>query len=599
MKLSDYVFQFVAEQKVRQVFLISGGGAMHLVDSLGKTKGIEYIPCQHEQAASIAAGAYAQYTNNLGVALVTTGPGGTNAVTGVAAAWVESIPLMMISGQVKRPDLAVASGVRTLGFQEIDIVSVVKPITKYAVTVLDPEEIRFHLEKAAYIARSDRFGPVWIDIPLDVQAAQIDEATLKGFIPPVSDGHTTSRLAEQTVKIAALITDAKRPVIIAGCGIKLSNAEDAFLRLVEKLKIPVLTTWKAIDLMPEDHPWFFGRPGAIGQRGANFIQQNADLVISIGARLDLGQIGYSYENFAREAKKVIVDIDPAEIKKLKFDIEVAVCGDAGEFINTLESQIGTREAAADPEWLSRCREWKQKYPVVLPEYLDKKDYVSTYVLIDSISAELGGADLIVPGSSGACSDILMQTFKVKQGQRILNTPGLGAMGFGLPASIGACLASGRKRTVCVNGDGGFQLNIQELSTVARLKLPIKYFILNNQGYGSIKNTQRNYFNGNYVASGPESGVVLPDITKVADAFGIATAKISNQENLRDRIREILSMPGPVICDVKIDPAEPTSPKLTSSVRSDGTIISKPMEDMWPFLDREEFRSNMIVKPLAE
>jgi acetolactate synthase-1/2/3 large subunit len=517
----------------------------------------------------------------------------------VAAAWVESIPLMMISGQVKRPDLAGSSGLRSLGFQEIDIVSIVKPITKYAVTITEPEDVRFHLEKALYAAKSGRFGPVWIDIPLDVQAAQIDEKKLKGFTPPVSNKDSDDQLTERVVKVAELIRRAKRPVIIAGCGIKLSNAEDEFLRLAEKLKIPVLTTWKAIDLMPEDHPLFFGRPGAIGQRGANFVQQNADLVISIGARLDFGQIGYSYKNFAREAKKVIVDVDYAEIKKLKFDIEVAVCVSADKFIQALSAQVGGMEIVGNPKWMSRCREWKQKYPVVLSEYFEKKDYVSTYVLIDAISIELNGQDLIVPGSSGACSDIFMQAFKVKKGQRILNMPGMGAMGFGLPSSIGACLASGRKRTVCVNGDGGFQLNIQELSTVAKLKLPIKYFILNNDGYGSIKNTQRNYFNGNYVASGPDSGVVLPDMMKVAGAFGISAVKISNQEKLGDKIKEILSMPGPVICDVMIDPTEPTSPKLTSQVKSDGTIVSKPMEDLWPFLDREEFKANMVIKTLNE
>lgn len=598
IKLSDYVYQYIANLSVDHVFVLPGGGCMHLVDSLGRNKKLTYISCLHEQGAAIAAGAYAQHTNNLGTALVTTGPGGTNAITGVAAAWVESIPLLIISGQVKRQDISLPKGTRSLGFQEIKIIGVVKSICKYAATVTDPMEIKYHLKKAIYMAKTGRPGPVWIDIPLDVQASIIDEQKLKDFIPQPPKTSVVN-LKNQTQQIIKLINQAQRPVILAGYGIKLTNAQKNFYKLIKKSGIPVLTTWKAIDILPEDHPLYCGRPGAVGQRGANFAQQNSDLFISIGARLDFGQIAYSYKNFARAAKKVIIDIDQAELDKLKFDDQLKICTSADTFIKVLLQQIHLIKKNRWTGWLKRCKNWNRKYPVVLPEYKKQKNNVNTYALVDLLSDKLTEKDLIVPGSSGACSDVFLQAFRVKKGQKILNTPGLGAMGFGLPASIGACIASGLKRTICINGDGGFQLNIQELVTVSRLKLPIKYFILNNQGYGSIKTTQRNYFKGFYVASDPKSGLVFPPITKVAKAYGIASIIIKNYSDLKKKIDFILNTPGPMICDVSIDPEEQVMPKLTSQLKPDGAIVSKPMEDLWPFLDRKEFKSNMLIPYLKE
>jgi acetolactate synthase-1/2/3 large subunit len=598
IKLSDYVFKYIASLNVNHVFVLSGGGCMHLVDSLGRNKKITYVSCLHEQGAVIAAGAYAQYTNHLGTALVTTGPGGTNALTGVAAAWVESIPLLVISGQVKRQDISPLHGTRSLGFQEIKITQIVKPVCKYAMTIINPKEIKYHLEKAVYLAKSGRPGPVWLDIPLDVQASMIDEQKLDGFIPRPPKTNV-SKVREQVNELIDLINNAKRPVFLAGYGIKLSNAKDNFYKLINKLGIPVLTTWKVIDLLPENHPLYCGRPGAIGQRGANFVQQNSDLFISIGARLDLGQIAYSYKNFARAAQKIVIDIDQAELDKLKFDRQMRICASAEVFINELLSKMNTVKPNRWRNWLKRCKDWNRRYPVVLNKYRKQKRYVSTYALDDLLADRLTWKDLIVPGSSGACSDIFMQAFKVKRGQRILNTPGLGAMGFGLPASIGACLASGLKRTICINGDGGFQLNIQELVTVSRLKLPIKYFVLNNRGYGSIRTTQRNYFKGFYVASGPESGLVLPPITKVAEAYGIPSVTIKNLSELKKKIDVVLRTKGPVVCDVFIDPDEQVMPKLTSQIKSDGSIVSKPMEDLWPFLDRKEFEANMLIPSIKE
>jgi len=598
IKLSDYVMKYVANLGVKDVFMLSGGGCMHLVDSMGRNKDLNYICCLHEQVASFAAAGYAQYTNNLGVALVTTGPGSTNAITGVAAAWADSIPVLILSGQVKRSDICKKTGVRTLGFQEIDIVSMVKPITKYAVTVLEPEEIKYHLEKACFLAKSGRPGPVWLDIPLDVQAAMIDEKGLNSFDEKVAFG-SEKDLAGKVSKIIEMINHSQWPVIIAGYGIKVTNSQNNFIELIKRLNIPVLTTWKALDLLPENFPLYFGRPGCIGQRGANFIQQNSDLIISLGARLDYGQIGYSHETFAREAKKVVVDVDRAELNKFKFKVDQAVNVSAEVFIAEFLRQLSKLKKSDRTSWLEKCKEWKKKYPVVLKEHWNKKDYTSTYALVDELSKLSDGEDLFVPENSGAASEIVMQALRLKKGQRVITTNTLGSMGSGLPASIGACIASGKKRTISVIGDGGLQINIQDLETVARLKLPIKYFILNNDGYASIRNTQRNYFKGFYVGSGPSSGVTVPDLKKIAHAYGINYVVISKNSELKEKIKEALSFDGPVICDVLIDPAEPTMPKLKSEVKPDGSMVSKPLEDLWPFLDREELRSNMMVKPLDE
>jgi acetolactate synthase-1/2/3 large subunit len=388
-------------------------------------------------------------------------------------------------------------------------------------------------------------------------------------------------------------------VVIAGCGIKLSRAEAAFLRLVESLGVPVLTTWKACDLLPEDHPGFFGRPGVLAQRGANFIQQNSDFLLALGARLDFGQIGYASETFARGARKVIVDIDPLELAKFKFPVELPVSASAGDFLQEMERQAAEFRRPDWSAWRQRCQVWKESFPVVTPEYRAQTDYVNTYVLVEALSQRMTPDDLLVPGSSGACSDVCLQSFKLKAGQRVLNSPGIGAMGFGLPHTLGACLASGRRRTVCVNGDGGFQLNIQDLETVRRLNLPIKYFILNNRGYGSMRTTHRNYFEGRLVASDPSSGLTLPDIRRIADGYRIANNRIANHAELESRIAEALATDGPFISEVMVHPDEQTAPKVKSFLGPDGRMISKPQEDLAPFLDRKEFLENMIVPPLPD
>lgn len=594
MKLSDYVIQVIASQSVKHVFMLSGGGAMHLVDSVGQCKDIEYVCNLHEQASAIAAEAYARVTNNLGVTLVTTGPGGTNAITGVAAAWQDSTPCLFISGQVKRADIAGDSGVRQMGVQEIDIVSIVKPITKYAVTIMDPSTIRHHVEKAVYLAKSGRPGPVWIDIPLDVQASEIDPENLEGFDPKEIELHSDdASIREQVSQFIELFNGVERPVILAGNGIRLAGAQAEFLRLVDVLGAPVLTTRLGVDLIPASHGLCFGMPGTIAARGANFALQNSDLLLILGARLDMALIAYAPDKLARAAKKVMVNIDEAEIRKLKGIIDVPVRTDARYFINELLNQSGIIKPKKRLDWLNRCRQWRAKYPFVLPSHHNGTDGISVYAFSEVLSEALAGNYIVLPGNAGNASEIFLTAFKVREGQRVFHNKGTGAMGFCQPAAIGACLAGNKRPTVCIDGDGGFQLNIQELETVRRLALPVKFFVMNNQGYASIRASQQGYFK-RLTGADMTSGLTLPDIIEVAKAYGLGTARISDPRNLRQQIDEVLKITGPVVCDVRIIPDEPRAPRVSSMQRPDGSMVSKPLEDMWPFLDREEFRSNMIV-----
>jgi len=598
MRLADYVMQRVAEAGVGHVFMVPGGGAMHLNDALGLRKDLAFVSTLHEQAAAIAAEAYARVTNNLGVALVTTGPGGTNAITGLAGAWLESTPCLFISGQVKRADLKGSLGVRQLGPQELDIVSIVTPITKYAVTVMDPLSIACEIDKALYLARTGRPGPVWLDIPLDVQGAQIDPGSLERYDAGSAD-RLPDDVTDQIERVIDLLNRAERPVLLVGNGVRLAGAGDALLRLVDALDVPVLATWMGADLLWETHPRYFGKPGTVASRGANYTLQNADLLLSIGARLDVPVTGFDRSQFARAAEVVVVDIDASEIAKLGTVVDLPVCADAATFISGVLERSGTIAAVDRTAWLDRCTDWKSRYPVILPEYWERADFVNTYAFSSVLADELDGDDLIIPGSSGVGIDTFWLAFAVKQGQRLFSTGGLGAMGFGLPASIGGCLASGRKRTISVDGDGGFQLNIQELETVVRLDLPIKFFVINNDGYASIRASQNNHFHGNLVGSDPSSGLTLPDLVKIGAAYGIATERITDNAGLKAGIRAALDRPGPVLCEVMVAPDQAIGPRVSSALRPDGSIVSRPLEDLWPFLDREELRANMLIPTIDE
>ena len=601
VKLSDWVFNFVAALGVRHVFQVTGGGAMHLNDSLGQCRGLEYVCTLHEQAAAMAAESYAKVTNDLGVCLVTAGPGGTNALTGVAGAWLDSTPMLVISGQVKRADLKGSSGVRQMGVQEVDIVSMASPITKYAVTVTDPMEIRFHMEKASHLARSGRPGPVWIDIPIDVQGALIDETSLRGF---ESDARTPTGVASPDALAVAvrrtidLLNSADRPVLLIGNGVRLGHARAEMRELIERLALPVLATWPAHDMVPDDHPLMVGRPGPVAPRGANFALQNADWLLTLGARLDLVVTGYAPQNVARAAQKIMVDVDPSELGKMGSGITLPVCADVREFMAEFTRRIGDVAPRDRSSWSARCTSWKSSYPVVRPEYRHLTTGVSTYVLAEAISEASGANDVIVSGSSGSGIEIFCLAVKLREGQRLFLTTALGAMGNGLPAVIGACLAHGRRQTLCVDGDGGLQLNIQELETIRRLQLPIKLFVLNNDGYASIRTSQTRYF-GRLAGADASSGVTLPPLRGVVEAYGLPYARIDRDEELVRQVTELLASPGPLVIEVMTPREEPRAPSLSSMRKPDGSMVSKPLEDLWPFLPRAEFAANMLIAPLPD
>lgn len=599
MKLSDYVIQFIADLGVKHVFMLPGGGAMHLVDSLGRCNNMEYVCNLHEQACAIAAEAYARVTNNLGVALVTTGPGGTNTITGVAGAWLDSTPCLFISGQVKRADMKKELGIRQLGVQEIDIVTLVKSITKYAVTITDPSTIRYHMEKAVYLAKSGRPGPVWLDLPLDVQASMIDTGNLDGFdSDEIKQRSAEDTMDDQISQVIELFNRSERPVILAGNGIRIAGAEKDFIQLVNLLRAPVLTTRLGVDLIPASHELCYGMPGSIAARGANFSLQNSDWLLILGARLDMALIAYAPDKLARAAKKIMVNIDSSEIQKVKNIIDIPVGMDAGLFIKGLLKRSDCIKTKDRTDWLTKCQKWKDKYPFVLPGHHTGTTGISVYAFSETLSEALTGEHIILPGNAGNACELFLTAFKVKAGQRVFHNKGTGAMGFCQPAAIGACLASGKRPTVCIDGDGGFQLNIQELETVKRLGLPIKFFVMNNQGYASIRSSQQGYF-GRLTGADTTSGLTLPNVVEVAKAYGLSTADISNSQNLRQQINQVLNMAGPVVCDVAIIPDEPRAPRVSSMQMPDGSMVSKPLEDMWPFLDREEFKANMIVNPLED
>lgn len=579
--------------------MLTGGGCMHLVDSFGRQEGIDYVCCLHEQAVSFATQAYAEYTSELSVALVTTGPGGTNAVTGLAAAWLDSSACLFLSGQVKRADLLTGRGVRSMGPQEVDIIAVVSPLTKYAKTLIEPNDIRYELEKAVYLATTGRRGPVWLDFPLDVQSTIVDETKLRGFTPePVGD--MSAQITQKVTDAIELLKGAERPVLFVGNGTRQAHLKGLVEEVVNLLKMPTLLTWKSMDMLPEDHPFYAGRPGSVASRGANFTQQNADWILVVGARLDMPQIAFSHKNFARGARKVLVDVDANEIAKFDMTIDVPVNVDAEDFLRELLLQLKKTVLPDSSVWLKKAKDWLAKYPVILPEYRHEDNgVVNLYALVDVLSEQCTPDDVLAPGSSGACSDIFLQCFRMKERQRLVNSPSLGAMGTGLPGTIGTCLASGNRRTICVNGDGGFQLNIQDLETVKRLKLPIKYFILCNGTYASIIGAQRNHFKGHLVGSDPSSRLTLPDVVKVAEAYGIKAMEIKCHANLWDGVAAVLAYDGPVVCAVNVSSDQPTLPRATASTRADGTIVSLPMEDMAPRLPREEFLTNMIIPPLEE
>lgn len=610
-KLSDFVIRFIVEKGVKHIFLVTGGGAMHLNQSLALCKEIVPVCNSHEQASAICAEGYAKATNGLGVAMVTTGPGGTNAVTGVAGAWLDSTPTMFISGQVKRPDRMFDPagrplGMRQLGVQEVDIVSIVKPITKYAITVLNPADIRFEMEKAFHLATHGRPGPVWIDIPLDVQASPIEDTSrLRGFEAsmsggPVSDELTSqTRLSAEVSKLVRQLNAAERPLLFAGNGIRLAGAEEQFREVRKFLNVPTVATWCAADLVPSDDPTFVGRPGSVAARGANFALQNCDFLLAIGVRLDFAISGYAPQNLAREAYKVAVDIDPAELKKLSPHLQQPIESDAKEFLRELIEQQHSVRLRSLVAWTTRCSQWKTRYPVVIDDHRKPFGLVSIFNLAEVIGTECKPEHMHVCGNSGSGIEIYLLACPTQHSQRIYHTAGLGAMGYAIPMAIAVAFANPTSDVIAIDGDGGFQFNIQELQTVAHHRLPIKFFVLNNNGYASIRASQAAYFGESSIGCDEKTGLSVPPLSRIAAAYGLHSEIIHDQTNLRDEVRRILAIPGPVIVDVRVIPDEMRAPRLSSYQKPDGSFVSRPLEDLYPFLDRAEFLSNMIVAPLVD
>lgn len=593
MKLSDYVAEFLAGQGVRHVFLITGGACAHLVDSLGRSPRTGYVCVQHEQAGAMAAEAYARVTGNLGVAMGTSGPGATNLITGICCAWFDSIPTLYLTGQVNRHEQKGKRRIRQLGFQETDIVSIVRPITKYAAQVTDPRRIRYELEHAVHLATTGRPGPVLLDLPLDVQHAEVDPARIARFTPPAVRRRD---LRVPVRRALEWLAQAERPVLVAGGGIKLAHAQAEFRRLVDALDIPVVATWSGIDLIAHAHPRYVGQFGVYGARGANFAVQNADLMVSVGSRLDSRQTGGQPQTFARAARKVVVDVDPAELNKRWVTADLPIAADCGDFLRACLHQWGRRPKHPCRDWRDQCAAWRRRYPAVLPAFYRQRGSVNAYVFVEALAKALGGRDTIVADEGGNLTWV-MQAFTVKAGQQLFSAFGNSPMGYSLPAAIGAWFANPRRRVICLDGDGGFQINLQELQTVAHYRVPVKIFIFNNRCYGIIKQFQEAYFERRYEATDAAHGYSAPDFCAVAKAYGLRTFSITSHAHLAERIRAVLRTPGPVLCDVRLSPGQKLTPKLIAFRDVRGRYISKPIEDQLPFLPRREFRANMIVPPL--
>lgn len=598
MRVSDYIANRLAEFGVQHVFMVTGGGAMFLNYALGKHPGIQPIFNHHEQASAMAAEGYARITNNPAVVNVTTGPGGINSLNGVYGAFTDSIPMLVLSGQVKRetyirtydlPEL------RQLGDQEVDIISMVRGITKYAVTVTDPQTIRYHLEKAWHLAQHGRPGPCWLDIPIDVQSSQVDESKLEGYASDSAPEVASALLKQSVAETLSRIKNAQQPVILAGTGVRLANAVDVFNRVVHKLGIPVTTGWTH-DLIASDDPLFVGRPGTIGTRPGNFAVQNSDLLLILGSRLNIRQTGYAFKSFARAAYKIWVDVDPAELHRPTVQPDMPVVSDAKLFLEEMEKQLDGWNPSQFKDWLVWCKERQARYPAVLPKHREFSGRINPYHFMEVLFDNLEADDAVVTGNATACI-VSFQAGALKLGQRLFSNSGSASMGYDLPAAIGAAVAREGKRVICLAGDGSLQMNIQELQTVSQRKLPVKLFVLNNDGYLSIRTSQKGFF-GNTVGEGEASGVSFPNMQKIAQAYSLPYIRLDTKD-FKAELCRALDQEGPVICEVILDPSQGFEPRQSSRQLPDGRIVSAPLEDMFPFLEREELQENLLIPPWEE
>lgn len=607
IRLADYVADFLVTHGVTDCFSVVGGGAMHLNDALGHKEGLKVTYNHHEQACAIAAEAYARLDNHIAAVCVTTGPGGTNALTGVLGGWLDSIPMFVISGQVRYDTTAryamrcTGAPLRSVGDQEYDIVKSVEPMTKYATMIEDPSQIRYALEKAWHLATTGRPGPVWIDIPVNFQGCYIETDSLEGYDPAEDDALLPPAVTDSTIQdVLAAIAEAKRPAIYAGYGIRLSGGYEAFRSVIEKLNVPVVTYWNAIDLIEDEHPLYVGRAGNMGDRPGNWAIQNADLVIAIGTRISIRQVGYDFKTWARAAKVIMVDIDQAEMKKPTIHVDMPLWADAKDFLTKLDKAISYAPVFTGEKWLSSCQSWKKDYPVVQPhQWEENGTTANVYAFVKYMSGQLPAGSLTAV-SNGACCVVGHQTYVIKKGSRFANNNAVASMGYGLPAAIGTCIGGHYQETICLEGDGSIMMNLQELQTIITNRLPIKIFLINNSGYHSIRITQSNLFSEHSkVGIGEESGdLSFPDFHKIADAFGYPYFEAHSNAEMMQVVDEVLKVDGPVFCEIFTDTDQRWEPKSSAKRLEDGSMVSPPLEDLAPFLPREELEKIMFI-PLIE
>lgn len=605
MKVSNYIAKLLVKNGITDVFMITGGGAMHLDDGIGHEPGLHCVYNHHEQACAIAAESYARIHNRIAAVCVTTGPGGTNAITGVVGGWLDSIPMLVISGQVRYDTTARSTGlgIRAFGDQEYDICKSVEPMTKYCEMVTDPKKIRYAVEKALYLAQTGRPGPCWLDIPLNVQGAMIEADELEGYDPSEDDLPKAPKVTmEQVNAVLDKIRQAKRPVFNAGNGIRIAGAFDVFRRVADKLGIPVVTGWDSIDLIEDEHPLYTGRAGIMGDRAGNFAVQNSDLLFSVGSRLSIRQVGYNFDSWAKHAFVIMNDVDCEELKKPSLHVEMPVWADAKDLLEMLDAALPDGEVLFQgDEWRSVCENWKKEYPVVQPKHYEQKAPANVYAFIKEESRRLNEGQITVVGNGSACV-VGSHGYVIKKGQRFIINSAIASMGYDLPAAIGACVANQRycKETgekeqdiICVTGDGSIQMNLQELQTIIHHRYPIKIFLINNGGYHSIRQTQNNYFGKPLIGIGTDSGdLSFPDMAKLAPAYGFPFIRIESNDGLGEGIEKTLAIKGPVICEIMVDMEQKFEPKSASKQMPDGSMVSAPLEDLAPFLPEEEVKKNM-------
>lgn len=606
-RLADYVADFLVNKGVTDVFSVVGGGAMHLNDAIGHNTGLKVTYNHHEQACAMAAEAYARLENRIAAVCVTTGPGGTNAITGVVGGWLDSIPMFILSGQVRYDTTAryalqyTKTLLRAMGDQEYDIVKSVAPMTKYAVMIEDPETIRYHLERAWHLATSGRPGPVWVDIPVNYQGCFIETDSLKGYDSTEDDINLPPKVQDETiVEVLKKIKKAKRPVFHAGYGIRLSGGYGAFRSVLEKLNIPVVTYWNAVDLIEDKHPLYCGRAGNMGDRPGNWAIQNADLILAVGTRISIRQVGYNWKTWAREAEVIMVDIDPAEMKKPTLHVEMPIWADAKDFLQAMD-RLTTEPFNTCSEWLKTCARWKKEYPTVLPrQWEENGTTANVYAFIRYLSSQLPENSLTAV-SNGACCVVGNQAYVIQKGSRMANNSAIASMGYGLPAAIGTCISGGRRNTICLEGDGSIMMNLQELQTILTNKLPIKIFMINNSGYHSIRITQTNLFGHHTkVGIGPESGdLSFPEYKKIAEAFGYRYYSAHSNAEMKYVVDTVLKLDGPVFTEIFTDTVQVWEPKSSTKRLEDGTLVSPPLEDLAPFLPREELERQMFIPMIEE